>query len=107
MKITTMSIKYQLVPPNNHRENNVERAIKTFKNHFIVGICSVHQDLHLQLWYILLQQAITSLNFLRQSVILHHLSDYTHIYEELYYNRTLLAPLGKRIVIHNSPNNRA
>ena len=37
----SMNIKYQLVPPSNHRANNAERAIQTFKNHFIAGLCSV------------------------------------------------------------------
>ena len=40
MTMSTMNIKYQLVPPNNHRANNEERAIKTFKNHFISGLFS-------------------------------------------------------------------
>ena len=38
LTMTTMNIKYQLVPPSNHRANNAERAIQTFKNHFIAGL---------------------------------------------------------------------
>jgi hypothetical protein len=34
-------ITYQLAPPHIHRRNNAERAIQTFKNHFIAGLCSV------------------------------------------------------------------
>ena len=33
-------IKYQLVPPHQHRRNPAERTIRTFKNHFIVDLCS-------------------------------------------------------------------
>ena len=29
------NVDYQLVPPNNHRANMAERAMHTFKNHFI------------------------------------------------------------------------
>ena len=49
LKLTTktMNIKYQLVPPSNHRANNTERVVKTFKNHFIAGLCSVDKDFHL------------------------------------------------------------
>ena len=36
MTMKAMNIKYQLVPPSIHRANNAERAIHTFKNHFIV-----------------------------------------------------------------------
>ena len=52
--MTTMNIKYQLVPTSNHRANNAERAIQTFKNHFIAGLCIVDKYLHLQLWEIIL-----------------------------------------------------
>ena len=107
IKITTMNIKYQLVPPSNHRENNAELAIQNLKNHFIAGLCSLYKDSHIQLWDILLQQATISLNFLRKSRTIPHLSDYTHIFGEFYYNRTPLSPPGKRIVIHNRPNDQA
>ena len=31
-------IKMQAVEPNNHRVNAAERAIQTFKNHFVAGL---------------------------------------------------------------------
>ena len=34
------NITFQLVPPYVHRTNAEERAIQTFKNHFISGLCS-------------------------------------------------------------------
>ena len=80
MTITTMNIKHQLVPPSDHRANNSERAIQTFKNHFIAGLCIVDKDFHLQLWVRLLQQATISLNLLRQSRTFPQLSSYTHIF---------------------------
>ena len=82
MEMTTMDINYHLVLPNNHRSNNTERLIQTFKNYFILVLCSVDENFHLQLWYRLLQQAKTSLNLLRQSIIHPHLSAYTHIFGE-------------------------
>ena len=45
--MTSMEIKYQLVTPGNHKANNVERSIQTFKNNFIEGICSVDMEFHL------------------------------------------------------------
>ena len=33
--ITEHKIKYELVPPHNHRRNIAEKAIQTFKNHFV------------------------------------------------------------------------
>ena len=38
MTMTSMNIKYQLVPPINHRAKNAEIAIQTSKNHFIAGL---------------------------------------------------------------------
>jgi hypothetical protein len=35
------NIQFQLAPPHMHRRNAAERAIQTFKNHFIAGLCSV------------------------------------------------------------------
>ena len=69
MKMTTMDIKYQLVPLSNHRAKNTERSIKAFKNHFIVGLYSVDKASYLQLWDRLIQQTTISINVLRQSRI--------------------------------------
>ena len=35
------NIDFQLVPPHVHRTNTAEKAIGTFKDHFITGLCSV------------------------------------------------------------------
>ena len=45
--ITSINIKYQLVPPSNHRKNNSEISIQKFKHHFISGMCSVDKYFHL------------------------------------------------------------
>jgi hypothetical protein len=37
-------LEYQLVPPHTHRRNTAEWAIRTFKNHFIAGLCSANND---------------------------------------------------------------
>jgi hypothetical protein len=41
-----MDINYQLVPPHMHRRNAAERAIRTFKNHFISGLQHATQTFH-------------------------------------------------------------
>ena len=60
----TMDIKYQLVPPSNHREKNAERSKQNFKNNFIAGTCSVDKNSNLQFWDRLIQQVTISLNFI-------------------------------------------
>jgi hypothetical protein len=49
-------IDYQLVPPGTHH-----CAIRTFKNHFIAGLCSVDKDFPLHLWDRLVEQAVITL----------------------------------------------
>jgi hypothetical protein len=43
-------IALQLVPPHLHRQNAAERAIQTFKNHFVAGLCSVDKQFPMHLW---------------------------------------------------------
>jgi hypothetical protein len=38
---TVNDIAYQLVPPHCHRRNAAERAIRSFKEHFLAGLSSV------------------------------------------------------------------
>lgn len=42
--------KWQFVEPSNHQVNAAERAIQTFKNHFISGLCLTDREWPLQLW---------------------------------------------------------
>jgi hypothetical protein len=44
------AIDFQLAPPHVHRRNAAERAIRTFKNHFIAGLCSTDPSFPLNLW---------------------------------------------------------
>ena len=80
MTMTSMTIKYQLVTPSNHRAINAETAIQTFKNQLIAGLCSIDKKIHLQLWDRLLQQATISLYLIRKPRMLPHLSAYIHIF---------------------------
>ena len=57
-------VDFQLAPPHVHRQNAAERAIRTFKNHLIAGLCSTDRDFPLNLWDRILPQAIITLNLL-------------------------------------------
>ena len=99
--MSTMDIKYQLVPPSNHRVKNPYRSIQTFKNHLIALILGVDSAFHLQLLCRMLQRAIISLNIVRQSRLYPHLLVYTHFYGDFDCNHTPLAPPVGKVVIHN------
>jgi hypothetical protein len=47
--LTKQGTDYQLAPTRIHRSNNSERAVKTFKNRFISGLCSVDPSFPLKL----------------------------------------------------------
>jgi hypothetical protein len=65
--MTEQNIGYQLVPPRVHRQNAAERAIRTFQNHFIAGLCSVNKEFPIHLWDRLIPQAEITLNLLHGS----------------------------------------
>ena len=67
--MTNFDEKFWFVPPYLHRRNTAERAIETFKNHFIDGISSVNKDFPMHIWFRLILQACLALNLLRQSRI--------------------------------------
>jgi hypothetical protein len=86
-----------------HRRNAAERAIQTFKNHFIAGLCSTDKDFPLHLWDCLLPQALLTLNLLRGSRINPQLSAQAQVHGAFEYNRTPLAPPGVRVLVHEKP----
>ena len=59
------NMTYQLIPPHDHRHNMAEKAIQTFKAHFISILCGADKDFPLHLWDRLLPQAEHTLNMLR------------------------------------------
>ena len=60
-------VQFQLVPPDMHRQNAAERAIITFKAHFLAILASVAPDFPRHLWDILLPQTEMTLNLLGQA----------------------------------------
>jgi hypothetical protein len=59
------SVAFQLVPPHNHQRNAAEKAIGTWKDHFIAGLSSLDPNFLMHLWCRLVPQATTTLNLLR------------------------------------------
>ena len=100
------AIEYQLVPPGQHRRNAAERAIRTWKNHFIAGLCSVNPHYPLQLWDKLIPQANITLNLLRRSRINPALSAHAQIFGAFDFNKTPLAPPGTSVLVHEKADSR-
>jgi hypothetical protein len=105
--LTKKGIDYQLAPSHIRRRNNAERAIQTFKNHFISGLCSVDPNFPLKLWDKLLPRATLTLNLLRKSRINPRMSAYAQLNGHFESNRTPLAPPGTRVIEHEKPDQGA
>ena len=99
-------VDYQLTPAGTHRRNSAEKAVQTFKNHFISGLCSAHPNFPLNQWDRLIPQANITLNLLRPSRINPQLSAYAQVYGAFDYNKTPLAPPGIKILSHVLPDNQ-
>jgi hypothetical protein len=80
MYLHQQDISFQLVPPYSHRRDTAERAIRSFKDHLIAGLCSTDKSFPMHLWDILLPQAVITFNMLRTSRINPKLSAATHIF---------------------------
>jgi len=104
--MTASKITYQIVPPHNHRRNYAEKAINSFKDHFIAGLTSLNKSFPLKLWCRLLPHAQDSLNLLRQSRINPHLSSYADLNGAYDYNATPMLPPGLKVIIHEKRNQR-
>jgi hypothetical protein len=99
-------ITFQLVPPYSHRRDSAERAIRSFKDHLIAGMCSTDKSFPMHLWDRILPQAVVTLNMLRNSRINPKLSAATHIFGQYGFNRAPMAPPGTRIIAHETPGRR-
>jgi hypothetical protein len=71
---------HELVLPDNHRSNLAERAIQTFKHHFISILSGVEDKFPLSLWCVLLEQTELTVNLLRQSYAVPKISAFTHVH---------------------------
>ena len=60
---------YKLVPTNTHQRNAAERAICTFKDHFISILAGVAPYFPRNLWDLLLPQTEPTINLLRQATL--------------------------------------
>ena len=100
--IMSQNVDWQLVEPDNHQVNAAERAIQTFKNHFLAVLASVDAGFPLQLWCYLLVQAEMTLNMLRTSRRNPSISAYESLNGKFDYNKNPLAPPGTKALIYEA-----
>ena len=95
----TANSKYQLVPPHIHRCNRAERAIQTFKDHFLTILAGTAPTCPKDRWDLLLPQAELTLNLLRPSNN-PSLSAWHSLFGPFDFKGTTRGPAGCRVLIH-------
>jgi Reverse transcriptase (RNA-dependent DNA polymerase) len=101
-----LGMEHQLVPPGTHRRNAAERAIRTFKDHFISILCGTDPKCPINIWDKLVPQAVITLNLMRASQIDPSKSAYEQIHGRFNFNKSPMAPLGHAVLVHEKPHKR-
>lgn len=105
-RVNDISIQYCAL--HQHRALRAERAIRTFKNHFIATLCTVADDFPLGLWDELLPQAELCLNHLLPYPSNTSISAYAGLHGGAFdFAAHPVAPAGTKIIIHDKPTIRA
>ena len=104
--IKSNQMTFQLVPPHDHRRNVAEKAIKTFKDHFVAVLCGTYESFPLQLWCRILCYAENQLNLLRKSRAMPKLSAFAHMYGDHDYDTHPWAILGQQVELRVTPKQR-
>ena len=98
--------RVEKTPADMHRRNIAERAIQTYKGHFISTLAGVSDDFPIHQWHELVPQIVLTLNLLRQSHVAPNVSAYAYHHGNFDYNRMPLAPMGCTVQFHIKPNRR-
>jgi hypothetical protein len=104
LKAQRISIQY--VAPNQHRTNKAERAIRTFKNHFVAILSGTDPDFPVDAWDLLIPQAELTLNLLRASRVNPYISAYQQLHGQYNFEQAPIAPPGIKVLIHEKPQQR-
>ena len=106
LEIKKTSMTYQLVPPDDHRNNLAEKSIQTWKNHFIGMISGTAESFPDHLWCQAIPQAEQPLLLLRQSNVNPKISAYAHVYGPHDYNAAAFVPIWMETLVHDNLKRR-
>ena len=93
-----------MVNPYDHRVNAAERAIQTWKNHWITGTGTLDPNCPMQLWCQFMEQGLDTLNMLRTSRVNPKLSAYAILEGQFNFDSTPMAPIGTKALVFMTPN---
>jgi hypothetical protein len=105
-EIEERAMDYQIAAPGDHRLNFAERAIQTFKNHFVSILHGCDPEFPANQWDRLIKQTVMTLNMVRPSRLNPKLSAYNQLWGVFNFEKTPLAPPGCKVVVHERPQER-
>ena len=95
-----VNVSIEYVPPNTHRRNRAERAIRDWKGHLISCLDNVDKDFRMSLWCELLPQIELTLEHLRPYLPNPSISSYEGIYDRKYdFIAHPIHPPGVKVII--------
>jgi hypothetical protein len=104
--IALEEVKLQYCPPDMHCTNPAKRAVRTWKNHFTVGLARLPPSFPLAHWCRLTTQSNAMLNMMRPC----HLNPLLSVHEALegtfLFDATPMAPLGTEVHVYQKPSQR-
>ena len=107
---STSKMTYEIVPPDEHRCNIAEKAIQTFKDHFIGVLSGCAKSMPMHLWCQLLPQVERHLLLLWQSWLNPGMSAYAHVYQGQHdystHSKHPFVPIGMVAMVHEKPHKR-
>ena len=95
--LTKNNIKYQLIPPHNHRRNAAERPIRILKNYFLAILAGADSNYSISEWDRFVPQAELTVN-LRNARVNANLSSHAYLFGNFNFNATLLALLDTKVL---------
>ena len=101
---STITLQYS--PPGNHRSNRAERAIQTWKHHFISVLATTDPDFPMSEWDELVPQAELTLNLMRGSRLNPAVSAWQHLNGPYTFMSTPIAPAGTKVLAFNGSHER-
>jgi len=105
--IQAQQMRIQYTPPDMHHTNPAERAIRTWKNHFLAGIAGLPKSFPIANWCRLTKQCDATLNMLRPCCQNPLLLAHEALEGNFSFDATPMAPLGTEVLVHMKPNQRS
>ena len=97
-------MSYQLVPHDDQCRNISERAIQTWKNHFVGVLARTAATSPLHLWCQIITQAKRQILLLSQTNLNPNISYYAYVYGQHNYNAAPFLPIGMESLVHDKTN---